>query len=236
LAGYFLRLWGTLFLLHPIQTEPVAYVAGRSEILSAFFFLCAFAIFLDRPPQVAIGSGRSVFIFVLFASALASKEHTATLPIVFLIADLFLSSERTIAVLRRAWRLYMPMLCSGLFAASLIWIEVNSGSSTGFHHGGATCLSYAQTECRVFFLYLRLLVFPVCQNFEHDLLWSPNRIETGTCAMFLIILALAVIGWRLRRRFPVGSFGLLIFVVLLAATSSFIPIKDALASAAKIMT
>src|SRR5207249_1832387 len=31
-----------LFLLHPLQTESVTYVASRSETLSVFFFLAAF--------------------------------------------------------------------------------------------------------------------------------------------------------------------------------------------------
>ena len=40
-----------VFLLHPIQTEAVAYIAGRSETLSVFFFLSAFAVFLFRKEQ-----------------------------------------------------------------------------------------------------------------------------------------------------------------------------------------
>src|SRR6266496_5796162 len=37
-----------VFLLHPVQTESVAYVASRSDTLSVFFFLAAFALFLHR--------------------------------------------------------------------------------------------------------------------------------------------------------------------------------------------
>src|SRR5277367_7166991 len=40
---------GAIFLLHPIQTESVAYVASRSENLSVLFFLAAFAVFLYKP-------------------------------------------------------------------------------------------------------------------------------------------------------------------------------------------
>ena len=35
-----------LFLLHPLQTESVAYVASRSEVLSVLFYYSAFAIFI----------------------------------------------------------------------------------------------------------------------------------------------------------------------------------------------
>ena len=39
---------GALFLLHPVQTESVAYVASRSEAMSVLFFLRAFAVFVCR--------------------------------------------------------------------------------------------------------------------------------------------------------------------------------------------
>src|SRR4051794_19025347 len=39
---------GGLFLLHPALTESVAYVTSRSETLSVFFFLLAYAVFLFR--------------------------------------------------------------------------------------------------------------------------------------------------------------------------------------------
>lgn len=218
-----------LFLLHPIQTESVDYVSGRSEVLSAFFFLSAFAVFLYNPPRVVIGWGRSAVLLFLFVCALATKENTVVLPILLLATDVFWSSESPIVVVRRNWRLYAPILCAGLVAARLIWNLVNRSSSAGFEHAGVTYLSYAQTQCRVFFLYLRLLFIPVGQNFDYDWSWSPNHFDLRAFALFSIILALVVGAWHWRKRFPVGSYGLLIFMLLLAPTSSIIPLKDAIA-------
>jgi len=130
---------------------------------------------------------------------------------------------------RRNWRLYLPMLCGGLLAGTFIWTMLNNSTSAGFDHAGVNWLSYALTECRVFFEYLQLFLFPVGQNLDHDVPWSPNRFDLGSAVALLGILALAVVAWRLRRRFPVGSYGFLIFLLLLAPTSSFIPIKDAIA-------
>jgi tetratricopeptide (TPR) repeat protein len=218
-----------LFLLHPIQTESVAYITGRSEVFSAFFFLSAFAVFLYSPSQVEIGWVRSALLLFLFACALATKEHTVTLPILFLATDLYWSFERPLAVVRRNWRLYVPVLAVGLAAARLILIEVNRSGSAGLNLAGVNWVVYAQTQCRVFFLYLRLLFLPVSQNFDYDWPWSPGHFDLGAFTLFLVILGLAVIAWRLRRRFPVGCYGFLIIVLLLAPTSSIIPIKDAIA-------
>ena len=217
-----------LFLLHPVQTESIAYIAGRSEALSALFFLCALTVFLYRPSP-SIDWRRSALILILFACALASKEHTAILPILLLFTDLFWSPEERIIAVRRNWRLYLPMLCGGLLAATFIWTMLNNSTSAGFDHAGVNWLSYALTECRVFFKYLQLFLFPAGQNLDHDVPWSPNRFDLGSAVALLGILALAVVAWRLRRRFPVGGYGFLIFLLLLAPTSSFIPIKDAIA-------
>jgi len=217
-----------LFLLHPIQTESVAYVAGRSEVLSAFFFLYAFAIFLYQPVQ-GIGWRQFASILVLFACALTSKEHTATLPILFLITDLFWSSERPIAVLRRNAWLYLTLLLGGVLAVRFIWIEVTASTSAGFDGAGVSWISYALTECSVFFVYLQLFFFPAGQNFDYDMPWSPERFEIGTFVALLGIAALVAAAWRLRKRFSAGSYGFFVFLLLLAPTSSFIPIKDAIA-------
>ena len=42
-----------LFLLHPVQTEAVAYLAGRSESLSSTMVFAAFAVFLYRRAKAA---------------------------------------------------------------------------------------------------------------------------------------------------------------------------------------
>jgi protein O-mannosyl-transferase len=217
-----------LFLLHPIQTESVAWVAGRSETLSAMFFLCAFVIFLYRPSE-AIAWGRSVWVLVLFACAVASKEHTASLPIVLLLTDLFWAREEPLAAVRKNWRLYIPMVCVAVVALGFVWRVVGASKSAGFAGTGSGWLSYALTQCRVLFVYLRLFLFPVNQNLDYDMPWSPVRFEIWSFAGLLGLAALVILAWRSRRRFPVGSYGFLLFLVLIAPTSSFIPIADPIA-------
>src|SRR5579863_7039352 len=79
---------GTLFLLHPLQTESVAYVASRSEVLSVLFYYAAFAVFIysnrDRMTWL-----RAISVVVLFGAAAATKEHTLTLPALILLTDFF---------------------------------------------------------------------------------------------------------------------------------------------------
>src|SRR5262249_24250080 len=64
-----------LFLLHPLQTEAVAYIAGRSDSLSAVFFFGAYALFLYRRSQ-AISWLEAAGVLALFLGAMATKENT----------------------------------------------------------------------------------------------------------------------------------------------------------------
>ena len=41
-------LGAAVFLIHPLETESVSYVAGRSESMAALFVLLAYTVLLPR--------------------------------------------------------------------------------------------------------------------------------------------------------------------------------------------
>lgn len=96
---------GALFALHPIHTEAVTYVSGRSSSLSTCFVLLAcLAYVASARPAGSAGSARSVLALglalVCFACAVLTKETCATLPLALLLWELFV--ER--AGWRAAWK------------------------------------------------------------------------------------------------------------------------------------
>lgn len=105
-----------VFLLHPIQTESVSYIAGRSESLSVLFFLAAFAVFLYRRSP-AISWQTAIAILALFAAAVATKEHTLVLPALLLLTDYYWNPGFSFSGIRRNWRLYVPIAIGALGAS-----------------------------------------------------------------------------------------------------------------------
>lgn len=106
-----------VFALHPTQVASVVWVAERKNVLSGFFFLIAFLLFLRyrrRGDERAYGASLGAFF-----AALMSKTQTVTLPGSLFAADWLLQNP---ARLRRmdlqslALRL-APMLVLGLLAA-----------------------------------------------------------------------------------------------------------------------
>ena len=61
---------------------------------------------------------------------------------------------------------------------------------------------------------------------------SRNILDHGALVGLTALVALAVAAWHYRRRFPLASFGFFTYLVLMAPTSSILPIRIPSPSAA----
>lgn len=217
-----------LFLLHPLQTESVSYIASRSETLSVFFVLAALAVFVCRGTEAA-SIPRIAALLALFAAAGLSKEHTAVLPVLFVLTDYYWNFEFSASTIRRNWKLYVPIAAGGaVFGAYILRILAGNGTA-GFHTEGLNWYQYFFTECRVIWDYIRLYLVPIGQNLDPDVDISRNILSHGAVVGLVALIAVCVLAWIYRRRFPLASYGWFVFLLLLAPTSSFVPIHDPMA-------
>ena len=212
---------GGLFLLHPMQTESVAYVASRSEVLSVLLYFSGFAVFLYRRTE-SITILRSLAIVALFAAAISTKEHTLTLAALLLMADYFWG----LGGIRKNWPLYGILAIAGAWGAFVVGRVLKGASTAGFNVPGLTPTTYFFTQCRVIWTYVRLFFLPAGQNVDPDVAVSASLLDHGAIAGLLGLVALVVAAWIYRKRFPLAAFGVFMFILLLAPTSSFIPISD----------
>ncbi|MGO4880830.1 MAG: hypothetical protein ACLP59_08415 [Bryobacteraceae bacterium] len=217
-----------VFLLHPIQTESVSYIAGRSESLSVLFFLAAFAVFLYRPsPEISWKA--SLAVLLLFGAAAATKEHTVVLPALLLLTDYYWNPGFSFSGIRRNWRLYVPVALVAVAGLAYVARVLINSPTAGFNLPEFTWYQYFFTECRAFYVYLRLLVFPAGQNLDWQFAASHNILDHGAIFGLAAILLLAGAAIYFRRRYPLISYGFLTYLLLMAPTSSFVPIRDPIA-------
>jgi len=219
---------GGIFLLHPLQTESVAYVASRSEVLSVLFFYAAFVVFLYRRSD-AISWLAAAVALVLFGAAVSTKEHTAVLPLLLLLTDYYWNPGFSLRGIWRNWRLYALLAVGGAMAAKVVYGVLRGSDTAGFALKDLTWAQYFYTQCRAIWVYIRLFFLPYGQTLDYDFAVSRNVLEHGAVFGLIGLAGLAAAAIYYRRRYPLASYGYFVFLILLAPTSSVLPIADPIA-------
>jgi len=162
----------------------------------------------------------------LFGAAMATKENTVVLPALLLLTDYFWNPGFSFEGIRRNWRLYVLMAAGAAVGVAKVIQVLTSSLSAGFRMKGLAWYQYLFTEFRVVFTYLRLFLFPAGQTVDYDYPISHTILEHGALYGLIGILALLGAAIYYRRRYPLASYGFFAFLILLAPTSSLIPIDD----------
>jgi len=218
---------GLLFLVHPIQTESVTYVASRSEAQSVFFFLAAFSVFLYRR-KAEISIAVTAAVLLLFGAAVLTKEHTAVLVGLLLLTDFYWNPGFSLEGIRRNWKLYVPIACGAVAAVFFILRVLATADSAGFAMKDLPWHHYFFTQCRAIWVYLRMFILPYGLNIDHDFAISRSIIDHGAIVGLIALLAATAAAWIWRRKYPLASYGYFAFLLLMAPTSSIMPIRDVL--------
>jgi len=78
-------LVAAMFALHPLHVEPVAWVADRKDILSAFFWMVTMGVYVHYAAYP--GFRRYLLVLIPFVLGLMAKPMVVTLPLVLLLMD-----------------------------------------------------------------------------------------------------------------------------------------------------
>lgn len=186
-----------VFLVHPVQTEAVAWISGRRDVLFGVFYLSALL--------VAVGGGerpgwfRGCVVALLGALAMAAKEMAATLPVA-LIAVSYMSSEPPKNWLQ--WRRFIPIWapCAVvvLFLSWRVLSLQDPGAGTPYWGGSITTVFW--TMGRALLSYLALFLWPVGLSVDHSyasFLPSTAAFSPWTSLMSWVVVALGLFfSWR----------------------------------------
>jgi tetratricopeptide (TPR) repeat protein len=213
-----------LFLVHPLQSEGVCYISARSDVLCSMFFLAALCLFLYLRPR-GIGWTGALALTGLFLLAIGSKEIAIALPPVFVVYELVFRKRVPAIRASGAWRLY-GVLGAGALAGVALVLRYVAGAGTGV--ALRPDLSYFYTQWRALFTYVQLLIWPSPLNVDRDFPLSRTPFEHGAIYYLAALLLLAALVWK-RDRDGFVLFGLALALLVLAPTSSILPIQDPIA-------
>ena len=186
-------LGGTaLFLLHPLQSESVLYIWGRSEILSTLFGLLAVLLALASADRGA-GPGHTPALMAgavaCLVLALGAKEEAVVIPAVFFIWWRWAEGRPVRPGLARAAALGLPVLVFLVWRAAALG---GVGRQVFARSVGDNVLGQGVVTLRM----LRLVLLPFGQSIDHAAeVPGPltGALALGACAL---IVGLAVYALR----------------------------------------
>src|SRR6266513_439017 len=209
------RFWSSafvtaLFAIHPLRVESVAWIAERTDVLSAVFFFLTLGAYVRYTR--ARSFGRYLTMSILFACWLMSKPMLVTTPVVLLLLDYW--PLKRIADLKSIWRMTLEKLpLFALSAASSIAalaLQVQSSESVGQLPFGWRL----QNALVTYVTYIWQMFWPA--NLAIFYPHSDNRLavwQVALAAAFLI--AMTWVAFALRRNRPYLLVGWLWYLIML---------------------
>ena len=206
---------GLVWAMHPLNTQVVATIYQRHEILMCMFFLLATnqcLAYLQNPKMWRL-------VTLIGLSALAGFSHlgAVVLPLMPWLLGGAVTTDG-----RRILRSSLAMLVSPLAVATVIGLQWPLFDSNVIR-SDLTPWQYALTQATIMPHYLSLAFYPERQSVAYD--WQTALPLSQSATGLAIVLAILFIGLALvRKRWLIGG-GLLWLLVTLVPTSSFLPLE-----------
>jgi tetratricopeptide (TPR) repeat protein len=214
-----------LFVLHPLQTQSVTYTIQRCESLMTLFYLLTLYCGL-RGAGKGASSAWTLAAIASCAAGMATKEVMVTAPLVVLLHDRTFVSDSFVAALRAR-----PLLYAGLAATLALLVTLfEPGASdgarawAGFGLPTLSAAEYLRSQAGVVLHYLRLVVWP--DPLVLDYAWPVATEPARYLPQVALVGALALGSLWAAWRHPAAGFLAVAFFVILAPTSSVMPIRD----------
>ena len=235
-----------IWLVHPLQTQAVTYVVQRAEsMMGLFYLLTVYLAARGMAPLPSPASPRGAparqgdavaslaawpwpggwmaLSVLACAAGMAAKETMATAPLMVLLYDRTFAAGSFRQAIAGRWRLYTGLAATWLILAALVAGQPRE-TSAGFGLATFTPLGYALTQGGVILHYLHLAFWPspLVLDYHWPAATAPSQWAPQAAAV-LALLAATVAAMRLR---PVLGFIGAWFFLILAPTSTFVPIAD----------
>lgn len=223
--GLLAALIGSLiFAVHPIHTEAVSWVSGRTDSLTTLFFLMSFLFYIRYSEK-----GNKMFLWIsliAYFTGLLSKEMIVTMPVLLFIYDFFFR-KRNVEWFKKNILPYALFIALTIIFVGIRYFVLKDvvDRTTYMYFYGEDTPTVIFTMLKTVPLYFRLMLFPL------NLLYHYNGILPDAHTFFdlkvvlsaLFIAAMLIASVYLYRKYGEISFAILFFFVSLLPVMNIIP-------------
>ena len=199
------------FAVHPVNTEPVAWIAGIPELSFTLFYLLSFYLYI----KYSVGSKGYIIAVILFFFAALSKETALTLPILLFIYD-YAFRRDSIKTFSNYIKRYLPFaIVAGIYISLRIY-ALGGLAPQKPRHDYLTIFQYVINVFPLIVQYFGKLLLPVNLNAFHVLHPVYSVLELRFIISLLLTISFFIFVILIRKVNTVTFFTLAwIFIPLL---------------------
>ena len=228
IAGVVAAIW----LIHPIQTEAVDYLAQRTELLATFFVLLtlfagAQAFTQKTRPDAKRAAAWAACAVVSSALGMLSKETAVVAPLLLALYDRTFLYDDWRGAFRSRGRLYALLVAACALPALLV--AANARTRTAGLASGTPVLRYLEMQGWAIPHYVALTLWPAQLVHDYGPAASANRSSVVGVAVITVAILASALAFRRDNGRWLGFLGLGFFAAL-APSSSVLPISSEFAA------
>ncbi|MGD8661159.1 MAG: tetratricopeptide repeat protein [Desulfobacterales bacterium] len=220
-----------IWLVHPLQTQSVAYLVQRMNSLAAMFYILSMLFYVKYRLATSTQGKPSLLAGCILAGllALGTKPIAATLPLFIILYDWYFFQD-----LSFQWGKKHFLILGGILllviSVSLIYLGDDPivRILSDYRHRDFTLFQRVLTQFRVVIFYISLLLWPQPSrlNLDHDFVLSHSLTDPVTTLISMVtITALIVLSILTAKREPILSYAILWYFGNLVIESSVIGLE-----------
>lgn len=211
-----------LFAVHPVHTESVSWIAGRTDVIACTFFLISFYLYLQFTKK------KTLLFYALslssFTLSLFSKEMAITLPLILILYDYYYTTEGMREKLIERIKYWVPffVIISVFLFIKYALLNISMGNPYVASFGKFFTMV---TFGKAFIYYLKKLLWPFQLN-AYVVLPFITDIASPSALLALSIFALSLyLLLKYGHQLKGSSFSLAFFWITLIPISNLIPVS-----------
>ena len=236
-----------IFTAHPIHTEAVSWISGRTDSLVTLFFFAAFLFYIkfiksiknceEQDTDGTVKSGFQKYKFLIFSLlfyffGLLSKEMIITFPVVIILYD-FIYRKKTLSYIKENLNIYISIVAVTivyLILRYIVLIDVVERETYAYFYG-MDFVTVTATMLKTVPMYFKLLFVPINLLYHYNgfIPDSNSFFDINVILSILFIALLIYLSVFFYKRHSVISFCLLFFIVSLIPVMNIVPTMNLMA-------